>query len=1183
MKIHLFICFFFFIFRPSGCLSTLIPRLWPFLYHSNVTVRRSTLETILTLTAQSTSETCQISKCDNDSCSNNKSCDVYMVPDKDVSSVCKSESDDFKDSSGSDKDIDAEMSIVEDIDYIPNDKSLNAKETLTSQDMDVEHGRSTDESDWIVTILKELLTHMYQRALLESSIDNLNLITKIWDQVLACVPLSNLLMIICPVVSSWLCLIMINPRQPLDSSLLLLAHHNNSGGLKKHPGISSENADDVKPDTKYFLGSLTSIGEVQENPDIVIRSRLSGARLLGSLSHYITQPMPGAQYSSDQDPVLCYNRLLVSHLASRSALQRIGAGIVIREWAIHWPDTIFHEVLKSALHSCLLEMVYFDEIAMSFTRLQQDVKDFIALMKHYKLEVDESFLSPVLTLEQIKNLCTNIAPKLFSSVKLRPKVHQNLESRRKTIQSNSLQTSTEQITLTTTTLAVLSGATICTKILPEKLNPIIKPLMDSIKKEQNEQFQKMSARDLTRLIKQCITRIPCPNNKVIKNLSTYLCVDPTVTPHVISENKLTLTDKEKFSLIYILRQRQKANEQKFLQRSSSKTDKASSEENAESRVVATTAENNKENEIQRRGCTMALRMIIEYFGKSLPEDVSQLWSLIVSPLTTYSSDDTLKVSDEKSQEIINWLQLIEVLVPVLHQDLIIEITKLIEEFGKWLYDDYSAVRHMTARVISELAAVNPVPTLTYVTESVLPVLNLIDQDSCRKGAVECLYFIVDKLGFEIVPYIVFLIVPLLGRNGDPNECVRLLSTQCFASLLRLLPLEGGVPDPPSLGAQMLEKKAKERVFLDQLLNFNKAEDYKIPIPVNAELRSYQQEGVNWLAFLNRYQLHGILCDDMGLGKTLQSICILAGEHFKLSSKSSHEKSIPSLVICPPTLTGHWVYEVEKFVSKEYLNPLHYTGGPPERMKLRQYFSRHNLIIASYDIVRNEVDFFSKTRWNYIILDEGHMIKNGKTKSSKAVKQLIANHRLILSGTPIQNNVLELWSLFDFLIPGFLGTEKQFIAQYSKPILQSRDPKSTSREQEAGVLAMESLHRQVLPFILRRVKEDVLKDLPPKITQDYYCQLSPLQKQLYEDFARTRVKQNIVDSLNNKDTGEDTGSNSKPHSHIFQALQYLRRVCNHPKLVVKPQHPEYPKIIEQLKEQKTNLNDINHSAKLPALK
>ncbi|KAH8028369.1 hypothetical protein HPB51_016192 [Rhipicephalus microplus] len=118
--------------------------------------------------------------------------------------------------------------------------------------------------------------------------------------------------------------------------------------------------------------------------------------------------------------------------------------------------------------------------------------------------------------------------------------------------------------------------------------------------------------------------------------------------------------------------------------------------------------------------------------------------------------------------------------------------------------------------------------------------------------------------------------------------------------------------------------------------------------------------------------------------------------------------------------------------------------------------------------------------------------------ARALKQLQANHRLILTGTPIQNQVLDLWSLFDFLMPGFLGTERQFSQRFSRPILQSRDAKSSSREQEAGVLAMESLHRQVLPFLLRRVKDDVLQDLPPKIIQDYYCELSPLQACIHWD-------------------------------------------------------------------------------------
>ena len=127
---------------------------------------------------------------------------------------------------------------------------------------------------------------------------------------------------------------------------------------------------------------------------------------------------------------------------------------------------------------------------------------------------------------------------------------------------------------------------------------------------------------------------------------------------------------------------------------------------------------------------------------------------------------------------------------------------------------------------------------------------------------------------------------------------------------------------------------------------------------------------------------------------------------------------------------------------------------------RKYLPDYNLIISSYDVVRNDLDFFVDRHWNYLVLDEGHVIKNGKTKTTIAIKQLKSLHRLILSGTPIQNSVLELWSLFDFLMPGFLGTEKQFTQKFSRPIIASRDSKSSNKDQEAGALAMEALHRQV---------------------------------------------------------------------------------------------------------------------------
>lgn len=169
--------------------------------------------------------------------------------------------------------------------------------------------------------------------------------------------------------------------------------------------------------------------------------------------------------------------------------------------------------------------------------------------------------------------------------------------------------------------------------------------------------------------------------------------------------------------------------------------------------------------------------------------------------------------------------------------------------------------------------------------------------------------------------------------------------------------------------------------------------------------------------------------------------------------------------------------------------------------------------------------------------------------------------------------MDLWSLFDFLMPGFLGTESQFNERFGKPILASREAKASSREQEKGALALEALHKQVLPFLMRRMKEDVLEDLPPKIIQDYYCELSDIQKMLYEDFSQ------MSGDLTNTEESEGGG---KKGQHVFQALQYLRKLCNHPAFVLTPAHPQYEKVTAKLKAEKRSIYDIENAPKLASL-
>jgi TATA-binding protein-associated factor len=191
---------------------------------------------------------------------------------------------------------------------------------------------------------------------------------------------------------------------------------------------------------------------------------------------------------------------------------------------------------------------------------------------------------------------------------------------------------------------------------------------------------------------------------------------------------------------------------------------------------------------------------------------------------------------------------------------------------------------------------------------------------------------------------------------------------------------------------------------------------------------------------------------MGLGKTLQSICILASKHHERAAKFEATRSLdsvplPSIVVCPPTLTGHWADEILKYTDN--LKPMIYVGPAKERNRLLSTIQQYDIVVTSYDVVRNDISNLANLNWHYCILDEGHVIKNAKTKLTKAVKTLRAHHRLVLSGTPIQNNVLELWSLFDFLMPGFLGTEGSFHERFGKPILSTRDGKASAKANEAG--------------------------------------------------------------------------------------------------------------------------------------
>ncbi|MBM3197864.1 MAG: DEAD/DEAH box helicase [Chlamydiae bacterium] len=295
---------------------------------------------------------------------------------------------------------------------------------------------------------------------------------------------------------------------------------------------------------------------------------------------------------------------------------------------------------------------------------------------------------------------------------------------------------------------------------------------------------------------------------------------------------------------------------------------------------------------------------------------------------------------------------------------------------------------------------------------------------------------------------------------------------------------------------------------------------EVPKAIKATLRSYQIEGVKWLERLRSMYLNGILADDMGLGKTLQAIVTLS-QHKQISEG-------PALIVCPTSLLYNWKEEFSKFNGR--LKTVVVDGVPSYRKKVIEGAVEYDVVITSYTLLQKDIDSYKEMNFSYVILDEAQHIKNRGTRNARSVKMIRADHRLILSGTPIENSLEELWSLFDFLMPGFLSTYDRFVEKYVRV---------SGSEQSKN---LDFLRKKVAPFILRRMKDDVLDDLPPISEIVYHCQLSESQKQLYKSYADS-ARDELV-RLVQRD-GFD-----RVQIHVLATLTRLKQICCHPAIFAK---------------------------------
>ncbi len=283
-----------------------------------------------------------------------------------------------------------------------------------------------------------------------------------------------------------------------------------------------------------------------------------------------------------------------------------------------------------------------------------------------------------------------------------------------------------------------------------------------------------------------------------------------------------------------------------------------------------------------------------------------------------------------------------------------------------------------------------------------------------------------------------------------------------------------------------------------------------------ELRPYQKQGLGWLHFLNRFGFGGCLADDMGLGKTVQVLALL---------QSRRSAGKPSLVVVPKSLIFNWLEEAKRFTSE--LRVLDHTGV--QRVKTTEHFKDYDVILTTYGTMRLDAPFLKDFVFDYAILDEAQAIKNGSSESAKAARLIRADHRLALSGTPVQNHLGELWSLFEFLNPGMLGTATVFKASGAG---------SAQIEKEGR----ERLSRALRPFILRRTKEQVAKDLPEKTEQTIWCELDAEQRKLYDEL-KAHYRAELLGRI-------ATEGINKAKIQILEALLRLRQAACHPGLIDK---------------------------------
>ena len=729
--------------------------------------------------------------------------------------------------------------------------------------------------------------------------------------------------------------------------------------------------------------------------------------------------------------------------------------------------------------------------------------------------------------------------------------------------------------------ALVRAVVSCTHELPNKLTPLISPLMKTIEFEREATKVWIASDSLATLLQRCMKDKRRAGIKVLMKLYNFIS-NRAIPPNMYIDHeresdfheKRSQTDRFRYTsgANVIMKSKVNANYMaKILEDRELAFSECLNDEKFASN--ASTIELESTELVTRLNAEMAIRIVLSTLRNSEANKwISEFWQAVNGSVIDK------KATESDAAGAFQTLNVIADIVDWDDENVIVggslsDIIERCKSKSPW-------IRILVARACSALAASSPEKFLPHILNQLHQMMGRNKSDTfCRRGIVAILSEIAENFQAYSFSYIIMLLVPLLKHMADPDDVIRSIATRSFSRLVPYFPLARDAPLPTHLPETFLRNLKSDRRLLVQLLDNTTVEDVKLSFIPVTPLRRYQQEGVNWLEFLRRFGMHGVLADDMGLGKTLQTLCIIA--HSMKNEFEKRESPFACLIVCPNTLVRHWAIEATKHIPDNILKPMAIQGNVQERQKQWEQ-KDYNMVICSYETLRSDIETFSSKHWLYCVLDEGHVVKNPKTRVAAAVRRIskCSSHRLVLSGTPIQNSPLELWGLFEFLMPGFLGSHANFARAYAADINRARSKRADADAIIACEDAAERLHKTVMPFVLRRTKEKVLKDLPPKVVQDIVVDLSPLQQKFLEKYTLDR----------------ESKTSNRSDSSSFATFILLRKLATHPALVFDKTSETETEIVrdvlgiskeavgtQSIGAAMSEIRNINQSAKFTALK